>query len=178
MRMPPKSGVPARVIKNVFVHEQYMSDEASGPEDNDETNTAVWKTRMAMKRGYEHDTDKEFLEVLTCNWRSDEMTDALHEMQRIAFDLLTPPQRKKIHYERVRGTGRESERVPERAPYNFGINKAWFDKYKNSEEYATALEDWGQYPDPDGLGTSQQVSEGTGEGDVEGGIPFDVAAED
>ncbi|KAF7368206.1 hypothetical protein MVEN_00140200 [Mycena venus] len=114
-----KRDVPPQVIKNAFVHEQYMSDEASGPEDNDDTSKAVWKTRMALKRGFEHDTDKEFLEVLTCDWRSDEMAEGLHEMQQIAFPLLTAAQKKGIHYERVRGTGRRSSRVPDRAPLVF-----------------------------------------------------------
>ncbi|KAJ7794108.1 hypothetical protein B0H13DRAFT_2393489 [Mycena leptocephala] len=68
-----KRRVPAQVIKDVFVHEQYMSDEASGPEDNSETNKAVWETRMALKRGYEHANNKNILEVLACEWRSDEV---------------------------------------------------------------------------------------------------------
>jgi hypothetical protein len=68
-----KRRVPAQVIKDAFVHEQYMSDEASGPEDNSETNKAVWETRMALKRGYEHANNKNFLEVLAYEWRSDEV---------------------------------------------------------------------------------------------------------
>jgi hypothetical protein len=87
------------------------------------------------------------------------MSDALHEMQSIAFDLLTPTQKKGIHYERIRGTGRQSLRVPDRAPYNFGINMAWLDKYKDHPDYSALLEDWGKYPDPEGFGASL----GTGE---------------
>jgi hypothetical protein len=87
------------------------------------------------------------------------MSDALHEMQSIAFDLLTPTQKKGIHYERIRGTGRHSLGVPDRAPYNFGINMAWLDKYKDHPDYSALLEDWGKYPDPEGFGASL----GTGE---------------
>ncbi|KAJ7812475.1 hypothetical protein B0H13DRAFT_1926102 [Mycena leptocephala] len=143
-----KRRVPAQVIKDGL-----------GPEDNSETNKAVWETWMALKRGYEHANNKNFLEVLACEWRSDEMSDALHEMQSIAFDLLTPTQKKGIHYERIRGTGRQSLRVPDRAPYNFGINMAWLDKYKDHPDYSALLEDWGKYPDPEGFGASL----GTGE---------------
>ncbi|KAJ7853450.1 hypothetical protein B0H13DRAFT_2580483 [Mycena leptocephala] len=96
-----KRRIPAQVVKDVFVHEQYMSDEASGPEDNGETNKAIWETQMALKRGYEHANDKNFLKVLAWEWRSDEMSDAVHEMQNIAFDLLTPTQKKGIHYEHL-----------------------------------------------------------------------------
>ncbi|KAJ7923883.1 hypothetical protein B0H13DRAFT_2266897 [Mycena leptocephala] len=153
-----KRRVPAQAIKDVFVHEQYMSDEASGPEDNSETSTA---------RGYENANDKRFLEVLACDWRSNEMSDGLHEMQNIAFDLLTPTQKIIIQYERVRGTGRQSLRVPDRAPYNFGINMAWFDKYKDHPDYSALLEDWGNYPDPEGFGASLVTGEDAAAGNAD-----------
>ncbi|KAF7368205.1 hypothetical protein MVEN_00140100 [Mycena venus] len=44
------------------------------------------------------------------------------------------------------------------APYNFGINRAWFERYKDHPQYAPLLEDWDQYIDPGGLGTSQHAS--------------------
>ncbi|KAJ7934664.1 hypothetical protein B0H13DRAFT_1854963 [Mycena leptocephala] len=128
--------VSPQVIKDAFVHEQYMSDEASGPEDNSEINKAVWETRMALKRGYEHADDVRYL--------TRDAKDCLRSSHAYA----------EKKYERVRGTGRQSLRVPNRAPFNFGINMAWFDKYKDHPDYSALLEDWGQHPDPEGFGTS------------------------
>jgi hypothetical protein len=55
------------------------------------------------------------------------MSDVLHEMVEMWFNDLAPKEKKKIRYKRVRGTGRSSARIPDIAPYNFGINRAWFD---------------------------------------------------
>ncbi|KAJ7027051.1 hypothetical protein C8F04DRAFT_886840, partial [Mycena alexandri] len=124
-----KYNIPAKVVRKMLLHEQYMSDEASGPEGDDETEKAVWKTRMAFKAGYDANDDvlntKSFLEVLGCDWRSTEMSDALHEMATIAFDALGPRQKKAFQYIRVCNTGRSGTRVPDRAPYNFGMNRTW-----------------------------------------------------
>ncbi|KAJ6534263.1 hypothetical protein B0H19DRAFT_1271979 [Mycena capillaripes] len=61
------------------VHEQLLSDEASGPEDGQGESAAVWKVRVAAKYGL---TDlspsalknQHFLEVLKFPWRSDEVS--------------------------------------------------------------------------------------------------------
>ncbi|KAJ7800491.1 hypothetical protein B0H13DRAFT_2390411 [Mycena leptocephala] len=122
---------------------RYMSDEASGPEDNSETSKAV----------------------LACDWRSNEMSDGLHEMQtlRLTFSRL---RRKIIQYERVRGTGRQSLRVPDRAPYNFGINMAWFDKYKDHPDYAASSK-MGQLPRSRRLGASLVTGEDAAAGNAD-----------
>ncbi|KAJ7033788.1 hypothetical protein C8F04DRAFT_1002461, partial [Mycena alexandri] len=150
-----KYGIPVNVVRKMLLHEQYMSDEASGPEGDDETEKAVWKTRMAFKAGYDANDGvlktKSFLEVLGCDWRSTEMSDALHEMATIAFDALNPTQKKAFRYIRVRNTGRSGTRVPERAPYNFGMNRTWYEKYKNHPQFENLLDDWNNYPDLEGF---------------------------
>jgi hypothetical protein len=61
-----------------LVHEELISDEASGPEDKAIESPAAWKVRMAVQYG-EKDVspaalkDQSFLEVLECPWRSDEV---------------------------------------------------------------------------------------------------------
>ncbi|KAJ6534407.1 hypothetical protein B0H19DRAFT_1272121 [Mycena capillaripes] len=161
-----KRGVSPQVVKNMLVHEQYMSDEASGPEDgDDDISKAVWHTRCAIKRGFPHDTDRQFLEVMIPIWRSAQMSDDLHDMQKIAFDLLTPQQKKNIRYERVCDMDHRSARIPERAPYNYGIDRAWFDQVKNDPEYFVLFSDWDDFPDPEGFGTNRAggaVSVGSG----------------
>ncbi|KAJ7258647.1 hypothetical protein C8J57DRAFT_984726, partial [Mycena rebaudengoi] len=147
-----------------LLHEQYMSDEASGPEDDDETSKAVWKTKMGFKsrrvgRGDSDDEGVDYLQVLTPDWRADEMSEVLHEMVEMWFNALAPKEKKKIHYKRVRGTGRSSARIPDIAPYNFGINRAWFDTYKNDPHYGPLLANakWDTFKDPEGFGSNKEA---------------------
>jgi hypothetical protein len=71
-----KHGVDSKDVKEA-IHEQWMSDEASGPEgDTSETAKEVWKTRMAFAAGLGNVSDDRsanttnFLQVLECAWRS------------------------------------------------------------------------------------------------------------
>jgi hypothetical protein len=62
-----------------LLHEQLMSDEASGPENEDTRGLAAWKTRMAYTNGYDDVSAAalaklNFLEVLEAPWRSDEVS--------------------------------------------------------------------------------------------------------
>jgi hypothetical protein len=55
-----------------------LSDEASGPEDDEEESHAAWKVRMAMHYGLQDVSPTNlkkyaFLEVLESPWRSDEV---------------------------------------------------------------------------------------------------------
>ncbi|KAJ7927124.1 hypothetical protein B0H13DRAFT_2312912 [Mycena leptocephala] len=149
-----------------------MSDEASGPDEEDETSKAMWKTRMAFKSGYENLTTNdgtgnvEFLEVMDCERRTEEMAAALHEMATIAFDDLTPRQRNTFKFRRVRNTGRRPTCIPDRAPYNFGINGAWFDKNKDHPDYRELLVDWNTYPDPQGFGMNKHAVGEAGMGEI------------
>ncbi|KAJ7751790.1 hypothetical protein DFH07DRAFT_960848 [Mycena maculata] len=156
-----KHNLDPNIVKEL-IHEQFMSDEASGPEDDDDK--GIWKTRMAFKAGYgdlsaEELAKIDFLEVLGCPWRADELSGALQELSAIAFGFLTQNEKKKIQYIRVRDTGRASSRIPEIAPYNFGINPAWLEANKEKPEYVHLLVDWGTYKDPEGFGTNKRVIE-------------------
>jgi hypothetical protein len=61
-----------------LVHEELISDEASGPEDKVIESPAAWKVRMAVQYG-EKDVspaalkDQSFLKVLECPWHSDKV---------------------------------------------------------------------------------------------------------
>ncbi|KAJ7811972.1 hypothetical protein B0H13DRAFT_1666467 [Mycena leptocephala] len=85
------------------------------------------------------------------------MSYAVHEMAMIAFSLLGEQETKRIQYNRVRNTGHVSSRIPETAPYNFGINKTWLEMYKDHLDYRPLLVDWDTYPDPEGFGTNKRA---------------------
>jgi hypothetical protein len=174
-----KYGLTTEAVKQIL-HEQHMSDEESGPEDSDETSKAVWRTKMIYEAGYEGNSDDvlakiEFVEVVSTPWRSEEvssqpsiksvnysmcsqMSQPLHELSEMAFKLLPIRDKKKIHYVRVR-TGRVSARIPDDAPYNFGINQLWLDANKNHPDRVHLLSDWGTYQDPEGFGTNKRRTE-------------------
>ncbi|KAJ7936258.1 hypothetical protein B0H13DRAFT_2303973 [Mycena leptocephala] len=61
-----------------LLHEQLLSDEASGPENDEEESPGAWKVRMAMRHGLQDVSATAlkkftFLEVLENRWRSDEV---------------------------------------------------------------------------------------------------------
>ncbi|KAJ7811037.1 hypothetical protein B0H13DRAFT_2384176 [Mycena leptocephala] len=119
-----------------LLHEQLMSDEASGPENEDTRGLAAWKTRMAYTNGYDDVSAAalaklNFLEVLEAPWRSDEMSNSLHELAQIAYNLLPAKDKKNIRYERM---------------------------YKDDPEYKHLLADWGSYDDPVGFGTNKEMA--------------------
>lgn len=64
---------------------------------------------------------------------------------------------------RVRDTGRESDRPPVYSPFNFGINRPWYDKFKDATTHSVLLRDWYTHPDPEGF----EAQSGTG-GEEEG----------
>ncbi|KAJ7838411.1 hypothetical protein B0H13DRAFT_2367481 [Mycena leptocephala] len=66
--------------------------------------------------------------------------------------------KKNSQYVRVYNTDRISARIPELAPYNFGINQTWFALNKKNPEYAHLLNDWGKYTDPEGFRTPDLVA--------------------
>ncbi|KAJ6540383.1 hypothetical protein B0H19DRAFT_1077795 [Mycena capillaripes] len=159
-----------------LIHEQLMSDEASGPEEGDTRGKAAWDTHMAFKGGLGDLTDAQmakvhFLEVIGTPWRSDEFSTDLHELAKTAFNAFSEKEKKKIHYTRVRGTGRTSSRIPLIAPYDYSINQTWFNTYKLHPDYRHLLGDWGNFPDPQGLGTNKHTTNATEEA---GGDDADV----
>jgi hypothetical protein len=72
-----KYSIPVSVVEELL-HEQLLSDEASGPEDDEEESPEAWKVRMAMHHGLQDVSATAlkkytFLEVLKNPWRSDEV---------------------------------------------------------------------------------------------------------
>lgn len=71
--------------------------------------------------------------------------------------MLSDMQRPAEEHERhsrpitIRGTGCTSDRAPMVAPYNFGIDRVWYDAHKALQPYRIALRDWYQYPAPQGF---------------------------
>jgi hypothetical protein len=82
------------------------------------------------------------------------MSQLLHEMSLIVFNLLSAREQKKIHFIRVRDTGRASLRIPTDAPYNFGVNQTWLASNRDDPRYHGLLLDWGKWPNPEGFETN------------------------
>ncbi|KAH7923258.1 hypothetical protein BV22DRAFT_967311, partial [Leucogyrophana mollusca] len=135
-----------------IIHADHMSDEASGPEDDEPEDT--WKRRMADKMGMPVGMLLDnliFLEVTNSPWRANELGDVFHELRRLWWDSMEPKQRKRFNAMRVEGTGRESLRIPEFTPYDFGINAEWFTANNEKIEIRDLLKGWGAWGDPEGF---------------------------
>ncbi|KAJ7692608.1 hypothetical protein B0H17DRAFT_1133081 [Mycena rosella] len=136
-------------------------------QDDDDTSKAVWKTWMAFKHGYDNGSSngsnrgvvevKPFLEVMKCDWRAEE-------------------QKEDFHYVRIRDTDRQSPHIPERVLYNFGINRVWFEQYKNHPDCASLLSNWDKYPDAEGFGTNRRPAAATDTGVIEVGSDLESNA--
>ncbi|KAJ6616801.1 hypothetical protein B0H10DRAFT_2434760 [Mycena sp. CBHHK59/15] len=141
-----KYRIPVHVVREL-VHEELLSDEASGPEDKTIESPAAWKVRMAVRYG-EKDVspaalnDQSFLEVLECPWRSDELSEFSRRIQQL------PGKSGNIQYKRVRGTHRKSSRIPLLSPYDFGISREWLEEQRQNPEAAPLLTDWGIHGNP------------------------------
>ncbi|KAF7334074.1 hypothetical protein MVEN_02313000 [Mycena venus] len=157
--------IPVRVVREL-VHEQLLSDEASGPADEGIESPAAWKVRMAMKYD-EKDLspaalkDKDFLEVLECPWRSDEFSKFSRTIQSLPSEKSG-----KMKYKRVRGTLQKSSRIPLISPYDCGISREWLDDQRHNPDVAPLLADWGAHGDPEEF-------EGFGSGRIDGAAAGD-----
>lgn len=57
---------------------------------------------------------------------------------------------------RIRDTARSSgDKIPQVAPYNFGINVEWYERYKVT--HGQWIRDRFQHPDPPGFGTNKDT---------------------
>ncbi|TBU21202.1 hypothetical protein BD311DRAFT_783040 [Dichomitus squalens] len=132
-----------------------MSDEASGPEDDEDEDVVMeWRRQMAEKVGITGKSDSQlakmsFFEVIRPNWRSDELTKIYRELSELYNGSLRPKSLR-MTVERVRDTGRSSDKIPGYAPYNFGINLEWYERMKAAD--SKHLGDWLKHPDPPGFG--------------------------
>ncbi|OJT14068.1 hypothetical protein TRAPUB_9380 [Trametes pubescens] len=135
-----------------------MSDDASGPEDENIESKIEWKCRMAQKAGMVGRTDDElskmvFFEVIRPNWRSEALTKVLHELWAVFWRALNIRSARAMT-PRIKSSDRTSDKPPQFSPYNFGINQAWYDAHKDKDTHAVFLRDWFSYPDPAGFGVA------------------------
>ncbi|KAH9918948.1 hypothetical protein B0H21DRAFT_827486 [Amylocystis lapponica] len=135
---------------------ELMSDDRSGPEDEGEPEYE-WKQRMAKALGMTEVEDSildtlVFFEKIKPNWHSDEYSAILHELWDIHWSSITPKQKKEYRL-RVTTSGRSTNEAPAETPYDFGINKTWYEEYKDKDQYKKLLADWYKYPDPPGFGS-------------------------
>ncbi|KAF7334156.1 hypothetical protein MVEN_02321700 [Mycena venus] len=131
---------------------------ASGPDSDDDTyeNEAAWKRGMAKLSGVKDVTQNalakmKFLEVITPDWRADELSDLFHALHQLYTSNLEPQEANKFIYTRVRDTGRRCHRIPAHAPYDVGISSSWLDKSRADPSNVAILHDWGKYGNPNGL---------------------------
>ncbi|KAJ7112017.1 hypothetical protein C8R43DRAFT_1242827 [Mycena crocata] len=149
-----KYGVNLQFLLDI-THEQYLSDEASGPEDAAIESPQAWKVHLASLADVSLDprdlSKRSFLEVMIPPWRSDVYSDLIHQLEELWFSNLSVRAKAKITYIRV-NTNRISPRLPNIAPYNFGFSKQWLRSSRTDREKRNLLTDWGKYPEPDNAG--------------------------
>ncbi|KAK0440882.1 uncharacterized protein EV420DRAFT_1485835 [Desarmillaria tabescens] len=153
---------------------EYMSDYASGPEDDDELKTG-WKLHMAKLAGFNIEALPEdvyaqltFWEHIRPCWRSQEFTDILYRLKDKYNELRTEHERKMVCPIRVMNSGHNTVVPATKAPYNFGIDEAWWNEHQDDPEYTYLLSDWNRYEDPAGFG-SNKLEEAQGDGDAPSG---------
>ncbi|KAJ7790081.1 hypothetical protein B0H14DRAFT_2298493, partial [Mycena olivaceomarginata] len=152
-----KFGIPFSVANNLLTQE-LLSDEASGPEDEKEESLAAWKVRMAAAAGHTALTpaalkNKDFVEVLECPWRSDQLSFISSSMQSLYRDAVNTGRAGNIKYIRVpTPTHRKSSRIPRISPWDFGISSHWLDEQRSNPEvdFDGLLTDWGTHGNPEG----------------------------
>ncbi|KAJ7893078.1 hypothetical protein B0H14DRAFT_3675693, partial [Mycena olivaceomarginata] len=129
-------------------HEQYLSDEVSGPDDESGESHDAWKVRCAVAANMTTDASAlakiQFLEVLTPAWRSTEYSSLIHDLEDTWFRKFNKTSQK---YVRVRW-GRPSNRIPIYAPYNFGISTEWLAENADRPETQDFLKGWGAFSEP------------------------------
>ncbi|KAJ7829203.1 hypothetical protein B0H14DRAFT_3144066 [Mycena olivaceomarginata] len=134
-------------------HEQYLSEEVSGPDENSGESHEAWKVRKTK-----------FLEVLSPAWRTPEVGFRSfwpHPDSRISIRNLFMTSRNFGSAERNENNlqkyvrvslGRLSHRIPVYAPYNFGISDDWLVEKRRKPENEQLLDDWGTHVEPDDCG--------------------------
>ncbi|KAL6299396.1 hypothetical protein BKA93DRAFT_829960 [Sparassis latifolia] len=144
-------------------HEAHMSDEASGPDPDDESTLSKieWKREMAKKQNMDGDRmgvseleKLKFCKVVRPGWRSDELSNVLKELDVMAWQDKPAKLKECVVIISVRNTGRTSDVPPLVAPFDFGINHMWWERNKNNEKFADVLTDWYTHGDLHGFGSA------------------------
>ncbi|KAF8214772.1 hypothetical protein K438DRAFT_2008930 [Mycena galopus ATCC 62051] len=138
-----------------LLHEQYESDEESGPEDDSDESKDAWKMRMASSCGITVTSrsalaELDFVEVLAPEWRSDVLSNVYHALHKYWFSTLNARERKQITYLRARTT-RTSTRIPDVAPWNIAISIPWLEANRLLPDNTLFLADWNAHGNPSGL---------------------------
>lgn len=79
------------------------------------------------------------------------LTNVYHELHSLLWSTL--PAKRKAKFTLCAQTGRLSKVIPAVAPFDFGINREWFNAHKGKNPYRVLLEDWDKYGDPEGFGS-------------------------
>lgn len=77
----------------------------------------------------------------------------IHDFEEFAFARRSHNER----YIRV-SLGRSSDRIPNLAPYNFGILDGWLAANAGKQGNHYILQDWGIFPEPEGCGVELYTS--------------------
>ncbi|KAJ7131016.1 hypothetical protein C8R44DRAFT_871559 [Mycena epipterygia] len=140
-----------------LIHEQFLSDEVSEPDDHSGESKEAWKVRLAAAGNLPLDPNAQqklqLLEILVPSWRSDAYSDFIHELEqfRLDGDGVSPADVLNLKYDRV-GVGRPSDRIPRYSPYDFGVSTQWLKENGNVPANKNILKDWGKWPEPANCG--------------------------
>ena len=94
------------------------------------------------------------------------------DLDDIWKEELSEQDKKRIRAKVVRNTDRTSTRPPSNAPYDFGIDRTWYEAHKS--EYQIMVQDYFTYGDPTGFGTEADVTASPeGEDEDDGHNPGD-----
>ncbi|KAG2135436.1 hypothetical protein DEU56DRAFT_737712, partial [Suillus clintonianus] len=153
----------------------HMSDEASGPEDADESETYDdWKRRMATLAGFGPETPTshlKLLEVIHPQWRSLAQSKVFENLRNIWWTGKSAKEREKFSIQ-VRGSMRCSTDadIPKVSPYDFGIDLEWLTEARKERLLEERLKDWGKYGNPTGF-EAERDRDAAGEGpEIEGDV--------
>ncbi|KAJ7167152.1 hypothetical protein C8R43DRAFT_167619 [Mycena crocata] len=138
-------------------YEDHQSDEASGPDSDDDRydSKMAWKVEMARLAGYSNLTAQELeklnmLEVINPDWRSDTLSTVFHDLHGRWRNSRTAKEKESVIYTRVRTSGRRSRRIPAVSPWDFGISSQWLEAARADETNDDRLREWGTFGNPVG----------------------------
>ncbi|KAK7035159.1 hypothetical protein R3P38DRAFT_3494020 [Favolaschia claudopus] len=139
------------------IHEQFLSDELSGPDSDASETQEEWKERLAGAAGLPTAPESlakfQFFEVVVPDWHASWCSDLIHDME--AFAGLT----KNLKYHRVEA-GRAFDRIPRFAPFNFAIAPEWLAANGKLPANKKLLKEWMEWPEPEDCGLIFERDEG------------------
>ncbi|KAJ7360755.1 hypothetical protein DFH08DRAFT_951409 [Mycena albidolilacea] len=126
-------------------HEQNLSEEVSGPDENSGESHEAWKVRCAITVNVPTDATSlkktKFLEVVSPAWHTPEYSKLFHDLEEVWFSGTNENNLQKYI---CISLGCLSHRIPIYAPYNFGISDDWVVEKRRKPENKQLLDDWSQ----------------------------------